>query len=200
VIALDLYGLSEVMGPGIAQERADARGPLTLWEDHFLAEVIDPESGEPLPDGELGELVLTSLTKAATPVMRYRTGDLTRLYPPVDPHPFRRMERVLGRSDDMLIVRGVNLFPRQIEELVLEVAILAPHYRIDVRRSGALDQLCITVEPTAGAEAGPCGEAGSTLARRIKDRLGVSAEIVVAPAGTLARSEGKAKRVFDHRR
>ncbi|MEO8926872.1 MAG: AMP-binding protein, partial [Caulobacteraceae bacterium] len=137
IAALDLYGLSEVMGPGVAQERTDARGSLTLWEDHFLPEVVDPATGEPLADGNLGELVLTSLTKQATPVIRYRTGDLTRLHPPAAPHPFRRMERVLGRCDDMLIVRGVNLFPRQIEELVLETAALAPHYRIDVRRDHA---------------------------------------------------------------
>ncbi|MDQ2861090.1 MAG: AMP-binding protein [Pseudomonadota bacterium] len=199
IAALDIYGLSEVMGPGVAQERSDTRGPLTLWEDHFLPEVVDPETGAPLPDGELGELVLTSLTREATPVIRYRTGDLTRLHPPAAPHPFRRIERVLGRCDDMLIVRGVNLFPRQIEELVLESPALAPHYRIDVRRDGALDSLCVTVEPAAGAEADVCVKAGRALGRRIKDRLGINAEIVLAEAGALPRSEGKAKRVFDHR-
>ncbi len=199
VAALDLYGLSEVMGPGVAQERADARGPLTLWEDHFFPEVVDPKTGEPLADGERGELVLTSLTREATPVIRYRTGDLTRLHPPAAPDPFRRMERVLGRCDDMLIVRGVNLFPRQIEELVLQAAALAPHYRIDVRRQGALDSLCVTVEPAPGAAADACAEAGRALGRRIKDRLGINAEVALADAGALPRSEGKARRVFDHR-
>ncbi|MGI9169639.1 MAG: AMP-binding protein [Caulobacteraceae bacterium] len=199
VTALDLYGLSEVMGPGVAQERADARGPLTLWEDHFLPEVIDPETGAPLPAGELGELVLTSLTREATPVIRYRTGDLTRLHPPAAPHPFRRMERVLGRTDDMLIVRGVNLSPRQIEELVLEASALAPHYRIDVRRDYALDRLCVTVEPRPGAAAEVCAKAGRSLGRRIKERLGINAEVAVVETGALARSEGKARRVFDHR-
>ncbi len=199
IAALDLYGLSEVMGPGVAQERAGARGPLTLWEDHFFPEVVDPKTGEALPDGELGELVLTSLTREATPVIRYRTGDLTRLAPPAAPHPFRRMERVLGRCDDMLIVRGVNLFPRQIEELVLESAALAPHYRIDVRRERALDHLCVTVEPAAGVKAETCAQAGRSLARRIKDRLGLNAEIVVIDPGALPRSEGKARRMFDHR-
>jgi phenylacetate-CoA ligase len=193
VTALDLYGLSEVMGPGVAQERADARGPLTLWEDHFLAEVVDPAGGAPLPDGELGELVLTSLTKQATPVIRYRTGDLTRLHPPLEPWPFRRMQRVLGRCDDMLIVRGVNLFPGQIEELVLESEALGAHYRIDIRREGALDSLCVTVEAAAAPKA------GEHLARRIKDRLGVTAAVILVDPGALPRSEGKARRVFDHR-
>ena len=200
VAALDLYGLSEVMGPGVAQERADARGPLTIWEDHFLPEVVDPKTGEALPDGALGELVLTSLTKEATPVIRYRTGDLTRLCPPGAPWPFRRMERVLGRSDDMLIVRGVNLFPRHIEELVLEFEVLAPHYQIDLRREGSLDRLCVTIEPGVGVEATVCATAGAALARRIKDRLGIRAEVTLAEAGALPRSEGKARRVFDHRR
>jgi phenylacetate-CoA ligase len=200
IVALDIYGLSEVMGPGVAQECTDARGPLTIWEDHFLAEVIDPKTGASLPDGELGELVLTSLSKEATPVIRYRTGDLTRLHPPIGARPFRRMDRVLGRSDDMLIVRGVNLFPRQIEELVLETTACAPHYRIDVRRSSAMDELCVTVETLVGVEADRRAQVGLGLARRIKDRLGVSANVVVAEIGTLARSEGKAARVFDHRR
>jgi phenylacetate-CoA ligase len=199
VAALDIYGLTEVIGPGVAQERADAKGALTIWEDHFVAEVVDPSTGATLADGEPGELVLTSLTKEATPVIRYRTGDLTRLLPPSPPHPFRRMERILGRCDDMLIVRGVNFFPRQIEELVLEAIPLAPHYQIDVRRQGALDRLDITVEPAAGAASQACEEARLVLARRIKDRLGVKAEIILAAPGALPRSEGKAKRVFDRR-
>jgi phenylacetate-CoA ligase len=197
--ALDIYGLSEVMGPGVAQERADARGPLTLWEDHFLAEVVDPASGEPLPDGALGELVLTTLTREASPVIRYRTGDLTRLHPPANGWPFRRMERVLGRTDDMLIVRGINLFPRQVEELVLEAPALAPHFLIEVSREGALDRLCVTVEVRAGAEnAG--GEACLALARRLKELLGVTAEVAAAAPGALQRFEGKARRVIDRRR
>ncbi|MHB8529402.1 MAG: phenylacetate--CoA ligase family protein [Caulobacteraceae bacterium] len=200
VTALDIYGLSEVMGPGVAQERNDSRGPLTLWEDHFLAEVVDPLTGEPTPEGELGELVLTSLTKEATPVIRYRTGDLTRLLPPSPPHPFRRMERILGRCDDMLIVRGVNLFPRQIEELILETSALAPHYRIDVRRDGPLDNLRVTVEWARKAGPAERAQAGSILARRIKDRLGLKVAVELAAPGDLARSEGKARRVFDHRR
>ena len=192
IVALDLYGLSEVMGPGVAQECADARGPLTIWEDHFLAEVVDPATGAPLTEGEIGELVLTSLMKVATPVIRYRTGDLTRLHPPAASRPFRRMERVLGRCDDMLIIRGVNLFPRQIEELVLESDALSAHYRIDVRREGALDGLTVTVEASDP-------DAGFGLARRIKDRLGVTAVVVIVESGVLPRSEGKARRVFDHR-
>ncbi|HEY2178460.1 MAG TPA: AMP-binding protein [Caulobacteraceae bacterium] len=190
IAALDLYGLSEVMGPGVAQERADARGPLTIWEDHFLAEVVDPATSAPAAEGEIGELVLTSLTKQATPVLRYRTGDLTRLHPPADPFPFRRMERVLGRCDDMLIVRGVNLFPRQIEELAVECG--AAHYRIDLHREGAMDALLVTIECASQA-------AGPTLARRIKDRLGLTATVEIVEPGALPRSEGKARRVFDHR-
>jgi phenylacetate-CoA ligase len=200
VTALDIYGLSELMGPGVAQERADARGSLTLWEDHFLAEVIDPDTGDSLPDGELGELVLTSLTRVATPVIRYRTGDLTRLHPPVEPHPFRRLERILGRCDDMLIIRGVNLFPRQIEELVLEVAGLGPNYQIDVQRAGALDEMTITVERAVEVDAELRDRAQSRLAHRVKERLGITAKVILAEAGSLPRYEGKARRVVDHRR
>jgi phenylacetate-CoA ligase len=190
IAALDLYGLSEVLGPGVAQERADARGLLTVWEDEFWPEIVDPATGAPLPDGEEGELVFTSLSKEAVPVIRYRTGDLTRLHPPVGNLPYRRMERILGRSDDMLIVRGVNIFPRQIEELILEEESLSAHYRIDVRREGNLDTLVITVE----------GRSATHLGERMKSRYGLSATVVVVEPGTLPRSEGKAKRVFDHRK
>lgn len=190
VAALDIYGLSEVLGPGVAVERPDARGTLTVWEDAFHPEIVDPRTGLPLPDGEEGELVFTSLSKEAVPVIRYRTGDLTRLHPPVGEVPFRRMDRIMGRSDDMLIVRGVNIFPRQIEELVLEEPALSPHYRIDVTRDGARDVLTVTVEGR-----GTCG-----LGDRMKSRYGLSAVIVVVESGSLPRSEGKAKRVFDHRR
>lgn len=190
IIALDIYGLSEVLGPGVAQERPDARGTLTIWEDAFLPEIVDPESGAVLPDGEAGELVFTSLTKEAVPVIRYRTGDLSRLLPPIGDVPWRRMERIVGRSDDMLIVRGVNIFPRQIEELILEEPSLTPHYRIDVTREGARDALTITVE----------GDGMSALAERMKSRYGLSASVEIVAPGTLPRSEGKARRVFDHRK
>ncbi len=189
--AFDLYGLSEVLGPGVAQERADARGALTVWEDAFLPEIVDPATGAPLPDGEEGELVFTSLSKEAVPVIRYRTGDLSRLSAAVGDVPFRRMDRITGRSDDMLIVRGVNIFPRQIEELILAEG-LTPHYRIDVTREGVTDVLTITCE---GAH-----HASESLGARMKSRYGLSARIVIAGAGTLPRSEGKSKRVFDHRK
>ncbi len=200
ISALDIYGLSEVLGPGMAQERTDARGALTIWEDAFFPEIVEPASGEPLQDGEAGELVLTSLSKEAVPVIRYRTGDLTRLLPPEGEIPMRRMDRILGRSDDMLIVRGVNIFPRQIEELIVAQPALSAHYRIDVHRRGARDELVITAEI-----AGDCGEAGrqaaaAQLRERIKSRHGLSADIIIAETGTLPRSEGKAKRVYDHRK
>ncbi len=190
ITALDLYGLSEVLGPGVAQERADARGLLTVWEDAFYPEIVDPATGAVLPDGAEGELVFTSLSKEAVPVIRYRTGDLSRLHPPAGDVPMRRMDRILGRSDDMLIVRGVNIFPRQIEELILEERGLSTHYRIDVSRKNARDELVITVE----------GEAAPTLGERMKSRYGLSATVAVVDVGTLPRSEGKAKRVFDHRK
>ncbi|MBV8978228.1 MAG: AMP-binding protein [Alphaproteobacteria bacterium] len=190
IAALDVYGLSEVLGPGVAQERPSDRGALTIWDDHFFPEVVDPASGAPVGNGEIGELVLTTLTKEALPVIRYRTGDLTRLHPPRDGDTFRRMARLLGRSDDMLIVRGVNIFPRQIEELILEDPALTPHYRIDVRREGTLDRLHITVE----------GREGHSLGHRMKSHYGLSASVEIVEPGTLPRSEGKAKRVFDHRK
>jgi phenylacetate-CoA ligase len=197
--ALDIYGLSEVLGPGVAQERLDARGALTVWEDAFYPEIIDPTTGEALPDGERGELVFTSLSKEAVPVIRYRTGDLSRLTPPVGDVPMRRMDPVTGRSDDMLIIRGVNIFPRQIEELIVSQAGLSPHYRIDVRRTGTLDELKITVESSVAAETARA-KARETLSHRLKSHYGLSAEIAIAEPGSLPRSEGKAKRVFDHRK
>jgi phenylacetate-CoA ligase len=199
IAALDIYGLSEVMGPGVAQERSDARGALTVWEDAFYPEIVDPGTGMPLPDGEAGELVFTSLSKEAMPVIRYRTGDLSRLSPPVGDIPMRRMDRITGRSDDMLIVRGVNIFPRQIEELIVSEPGLSAHYRIDVTRDGAMDLLTVTCE-AADHHAAAHGSSRETLALRMKSRYGLSAEIVIVLPGTLARSEGKAKRVFDHRR
>lgn len=190
VIALDIYGLSEVLGPGVAVERPDARGTLTIWEDAFLPEIVDPATGAALPEGEEGELVFTSLAKEAVPAIRYRTGDLTRLLPPAGGVAMRRMARILGRTDDMLIVRGVNIFPRQIEELILEEPTLSAHYRIDVRREGARDELIVTVE----------GSGSCALGERMKSRYGLSATVAVVEAGSLPRSEGKAKRVFDHRK
>jgi len=200
IAALDIYGLSEVLGPGIAQERIDARGALTIWEDAFYAEIVDPKSEEVLPDGAEGELVLTSLSKEAVPVIRYRTGDLTRLTAPVGDIPMRRMDPVTGRSDDMLIIRGVNIFPRQIEELIVSEPLLSAHYRIDVRRAGTRDKLEITAESKAGADEEARLLACENLSHRIKSHYGITAEVMSVPRGTLPRFEGKARRVFDHRR
>ncbi len=185
--AMDLYGLSEVIGPGVAQECAETKDGLTIWEDHFYPEIVDPESGAVLPDGEKGELVLTSLTKEALPVIRYRTRDLTRLLPG-SARSMRRMEKVTGRSDDMLIVRGVNLFPSQIEELILKQPGLAPHYVLELSKQGALDHLTVVVEGEA--------QASSRLQRDIKAAIGISAEVRI---GAVERSIGKAKRVIDKR-
>ena len=196
ISAIDIYGLSEVMGPGVAQEYGSTKDGPTIWEDHFYPEVIDPESGEVLPDGSEGELVFTSLTKKAMPVIRYRTRDLTRLLPG-SVGPMRRMAKVTGRSDDMLIVRGVNLFPTQIEEQILKCPELAPHYLIEVTRPERLDQLTVHVESrTAALES--CST--DVLSRHIKENIGVSAEIRICSPGTLARSAGKANRVKDLRR
>ena len=199
IAALDIYGLSEVLGPGVAQERADARGTLTVWEDAFYPEIVDPQTGAPLTDGEEGELVFTSLSKEALPVIRYRTGDLSRLSPPVGALSMRRMDRITGRSDDMLIIRGVNIFPRQIEELIVSEPGLSPHYRIDVTRNGAMDELTVTCEARADCDEALRAKAQQTLSVRMKSRYGLSAQIVIAEAGSLPRSEGKAKRVFDRR-
>ena len=185
--ALDLYGLSEVIGPGVAQECAETKDGLTLWEDHFYPEIIDPQSGKVLPDGEKGELVLTSLTKEALPVVRYRTRDLTRLLPGTA-RTMRRMEKITGRSDDMLIIRGVNVFPSQIEELILKTAGLAPHYVLEVSKQGPLDHLTVIVEGDAAA----C----RPLQHHIKSYIGISADVKV---GRVERSVGKAKRVIDKR-
>jgi phenylacetate-CoA ligase len=185
--AIDLYGLSEVIGPGVAQECAETKDGLTIWEDHFYPEIIDPESGQPLADGERGELVFTSLTKQALPVIRYRTRDLTRLLPPTA-RSMRRMEKITGRSDDMLIIRGVNLFPSQVEELVLKTPGLSPHYVLEVSKHGPMDHLAVIVEGTS--------EGAAVLAHSIKSYVGISAEV---RTGTIERSIGKAKRVIDKR-
>jgi phenylacetate-CoA ligase len=185
--AIDLYGLSEVMGPGVAQECVETKDGLTIWEDHFFPEIIDPATGAPLPEGEKGELVFTSLTKEALPVIRYRTRDLTRLLAPTA-RSMRRMEKITGRSDDMLIIRGVNVFPSQIEELILKTPGLAPHYLLEVTKSGPLDHLAVIVEGEPSATA--------KLAQHIKSYIGISAEVRI---GAIERSIGKAKRVVDRR-
>ncbi len=195
--ALDIYGLSEVIGPGVAQEYADTRDGLTIWEDHFYPEVVDPASGEVLPEGQEGELVLTSLTKEAMPVIRYRTRDLVKLLPGTG-RAMRRMTRVTGRSDDMLLIRGVNVFPSQVEEQVLRCADLAPLYVIEVSRPARLDEMSVRVELRPGSAASP-DVVAQELHGRIKDNIGVTARIEVAQPGALERSQGKARRVIDLR-
>lgn len=197
--ATDIYGLSEVMGPGVAQEYGSTKDGPTIWEDHFYPEVIDPESGEVLPDGSEGELVFTSLTKQAMPVVRYRTRDLTRLLPG-SVGPMRRMAKITGRSDDMLIVRGVNLFPMQVEEQILRCAGLRPHYRIDVERVDRLDEVTILVESSPEHPSAQRQSAGDELRRHIKDLIGVTVKVEVCDPGTIERSTGKAARVRDLRR
>jgi len=200
--ALDLYGLSEVIGPGVAQECIETKDGLTIWEDHFYPEIIDPETGRVLADGESGELVFTSLTKEGMPVIRYRTRDLTRLLPGTA-RTMRRMERIKGRSDDMLIIRGVNVFPSQIESVLSQEAYFAPHYVLEVRREGPLDTLDVLVETRAGL-AGKLGADGNAaLARKaeqlIKGFVGVATTVRVVEPGTIERSQGKGKRVIDRR-
>jgi phenylacetate-CoA ligase len=193
--AVDIYGLSEVIGPGVASECVETKDGLHVWEDHFYPEVVDPETGEVLPDGEYGELVFTSLTKQAMPVVRYRTRDLTRLLPGTA-RTMRRIEKITGRSDDMLILRGVNVFPSQIEELLLRVDGLSPHYQLVLTCSGRLDELTVRVEQRVGA--GATG-AADRLRELVKENVGVSVGCEVVPPGTLERSQGKAQRVLDRR-
>jgi len=198
--AVDIYGLSEVMGPGVASECVESKDGPVVWEDHFYPEIIDPDTGQVLEDGAAGELVLTSLTKEAFPVIRYRTRDRTRLLPPTS-RSMRRLDRINGRTDDMLIIRGVNLYPSQIEELILKQPLLAPVYLLEVTRTGHLDALTVLVEWAAGAGADESARDLATreLARRIKSSIGISAEVRVAAPGTLERSVGKARRVVDRR-
>src|SRR5690348_18399419 len=165
--AIDIYGLSEVIGPGVAQECIETKDGLTVWEDHFYPEIVDPETGTVLPDGEKGELVFTSLTKEALPIVRYRTRDLTRLLPPTA-RSMRRIEKITGRSDDMLIIRGVNVFPTQIEELILEERALAPHYQLEITRPRTLDELTVIVERAPGAGAADADSAAAALAHLVK--------------------------------
>ncbi|MEN9629179.1 MAG: hypothetical protein RJA10_2406 [Pseudomonadota bacterium] len=198
--AVDIYGLSEVMGPGVASECAETKDGPTIWEDHFYPEIIDPETGELVADGEMGELVFTSLTKEAMPIIRYRTRDLTRLLPG-SARTMRRMEKITGRSDDMMIVRGVNVFPSQIEELILKQAALTPHYQCVLSKDGPLDALTVAVELRHGvvmdSEAARGASAG--LAHDIKTYIGSSARIELRAEGGVERSQGKARRVVDLR-
>ena len=195
--AVDIYGLSEVMGPGVANECVETKDGLHIWEDHFYPEIIDPETGAVLPDGEKGELVFTSLTKEAMPVIRYRTRDLTRLLPGTA-RSMRRMEKITGRTDDMMIVRGVNVFPTQIEEKLLTLDALSAHYQIVLTREGRMDEMEILVEERPGA--GEAAQsAGRQLAKSVKDTIGVSARVRVLPPDGIERSLGKARRVVDKR-
>ena len=196
--ASDIYGLSEVMGPGVAQEFAGAHGP-TIWEDHFLPEIVDPMTGEALPDGEEGELVFTSLTKEALPIIRYRTRDLTRLLPG-DELPYRRIAKIVGRSDDMLIIRGVNVFPTQIEEQLLKCAALAPHFLIEITRPGRMDEVTIEVEGREEADPTLVSDQCRILAANVKEVIGITARVSLKRPGEIARSTGKASHVRDLRR
>jgi phenylacetate-CoA ligase len=197
--AVDIYGLSEVIGPGVACECVETKDGLHLWEDHFYPEIIDPETGRVLPDGERGELVFTSLTKEAMPIIRYRTRDLTRLLPGTA-RTMRRMEKVTGRSDDMMIVRGVNVFPTQIEEQILRVPGLSGHYQVVLTRENRLDAMQVLVEATPDAVSTEArAAAAAQLARLVKDHIGSSADITVLEPGGVERSQGKARRVVDNR-
>ena len=197
--ATDIFGLSELMGPGVAQECVETKDGLHLWEDHFLPEIVDPLTDEPVADGEVGELVLTSLTREAMPVLRYRTRDLTRLLPGTARPAFRRMAKITGRSDDLMIVRGVNVFPTQIEELVLGLPGLTPHFQCVLSRPGRLDELTVNVEgePQLGAE--DRVRLAAELAHQIKARIGTNALVVVLAQGGIERSVGKARRIVDLR-
>ena len=196
--ALDIYGLSEVMGPGVGNECVETKDGPHIWEDHFLPEIID-ENGEPLPDGERGELVFTSLTKQAFPVLRYRTRDLSRLLPGTARPGMRRIEKITGRNDDMIILRGVNIFPTQIEELVLGIEHLTPHFIIELTRQGRMDAMTVRIERAASLDREVCEAATLVLAERIKTYVGSSVTVRLEEPGALPRSEGKYKRVYDLR-
>jgi phenylacetate-CoA ligase len=197
--AVDIYGLSEVMGPGVANECIESKDGPVIWEDHFFPEIIDPETGEPVADGEEGELVFTTLTKQALPVIRYRTRDLTRLLPPTA-RSMRRMGKIVGRSDDMLIIRGVNVFPTQVEELVLQVPELSGQYQLVVTRSGRLDELQVLVELQPQHEAAERERVAAQLQERIKTLIGVSTTVSVGGPASIERTlVGKARRVIDKR-
>jgi phenylacetate-CoA ligase len=198
--AVDIYGLSEVLGPGVASECVETKDGLHIWEDHFFPEIIDPDTGKVLPDGSLGELVLTTLTKEAQPLIRYRTRDLTTLLPGTA-RSMRRLARINGRSDDMLIIRGVNVFPAQIEEILLADTRLSPHYVLELRRETRLDSLTVVCElrPELGGAVSEREAIATAIAARIKDLVGVTATVELVEPGRLERSQGKAKRVLDLR-
>jgi phenylacetate-CoA ligase len=196
--ATDIYGLSEVMGPGVAQECVETKDGLHIWEDHFYPEVIDPVTGQVRPDGEEGELVFTSLTKQAMPVIRYRTRDLTRLLPGTA-RTMRRMQKITGRTDDMIILRGVNVFPTQIEELIMRIPALSPHFQLHLTRPGRMDELAVHVEHRIGATADDVAEAGPRLTSMIKNIIGVTVRSSVLAPQSIERSAGKMRRIIDDR-
>jgi len=198
VHAIDNYGLSEVIGPGVSCECIETKDGCTIWEDHFYPEVIDPATGAVLPDGEVGELVFTSLTKEAMPVIRYRTRDLSRLLPGTA-RSFRRMEKVIGRTDDMMIIRGVNVFPSQIEEIILKDERVSPHFVIELKRVERLDTMTVVVEARPGTPEAEWAKSGHDLSHHIKSTIGVTAEVKAVKPGSVERSAGKAKRVIDLR-
>jgi phenylacetate-CoA ligase len=197
--ALDIYGLSEVMGPGVASECVESKDGPVMWEDHFYPEVIDPQSAAVLPDGVLGELVITSLTKEALPIIRYRTRDLTRLLPPTA-RSMRRIQKIVGRTDDMLIIRGVNVYPSQFEDLILQIGLFAPHYLLEVERVGNLDAVTLGVEFAAGVDCNAREGAAAQLEHLVKAYIGINIEVRVGPSGSLTRSVGKARHVVDKRK
>src|SRR5580658_1064679 len=197
--AVDIYGLSEVMGPGVAVECLESKDGLTVWEDHFYPEIIDPVSGAPQPDGTRGEILFTSLTKQAMPLIRYRTRDLTRLLPGTARPAHRRMERVTGRSDDMIVLRGVNVFPTQIEELLLRVPGLSPHFQLLLTSRDNLDELTVQAEARPGVAADQRSAAARELADRVRDNMGLRVEVTVTDPDTVERSAGKMRRVVDQR-
>jgi phenylacetate-CoA ligase len=196
--AIDIYGLSEVIGPGVGVECVDTKDGLHIWEDHFYPEIIDPITGDVLPDGSYGELVFTSLTKEAMPVVRYRTRDLTRLLPGTA-RPMRRIEKITGRSDDMIILRGVNLFPTQIEELILRVPSLSPHFQCELARPGRMDTMTVRVERRAGIDPQVGDQGGAALVTLVKNHIGVTVAVDVVDPGGIERSVGKMRRIIDNR-
>jgi phenylacetate-CoA ligase len=197
--AVDIYGLSEVIGPGVAQECVESKDGLHVWEDHFYPEIVDPDTGAALPEGERGELVFTSLTKEALPIVRYRTRDLTRLLPGTARAPMRRMEKVTGRCDDMIILRGVNVFPSQIEEIVLRTPGVSPHFQLELTRQGRMDRLTVRAEARPGVDAAQRETAAPAIAAAVKDGIGVTVDVAIVEPDTLERSVGKLQRVKDLR-
>ena len=197
--ALDIYGLSEVMGPGVGMECLETKDGPTIWEDHFYPEILDPFTGDVLPEGESGELVFSALTREALPIIRFRTHDLTTLRPGTARTGHRRMDRIVGHSDDMIIVRGVNLFPSQIEEIALEIETLSPHFQLEITRPNRLDELTVKIERRATASMADAQAGGQELRARIKNRIGCTSRIEIAEPETLARSSGKLRRIYDLR-